>query len=131
MTLPLPITLATASTLALLAAVIATRAAMGRGKHGILMGDGGNPDMIARMRTHANFVEYVPLLLILMGLLEIAGANRTLLIASGVVLLLARVLHAIGMARPAPNVYRAAGTVSTFLLVLLFAGYGLVVAISP
>jgi uncharacterized membrane protein YecN with MAPEG domain len=65
------------------------------------------------------------------SLLEIAGANRTLLIASGAVLLLARVLHAIGMSRPAPNVYRAAGTVSTFLLVLLFAGYGLVVAISP
>ena len=130
MILPLPITLATASILTLLGLVVAMRAAMARGKHGILMGDGGNPDMIARMRTHANFVEYVPLLLILMGLLELAGANRIALIAGGALLFVVRVLHAVGMGLAQPNPWRAAGTVGTTLLTLFFAGYGLVMGIS-
>ena len=128
-TLPLPITLASASVLTLLSLVLAMRAAMVRVKYGILMGDGGNPDMLARMRAHANFVEYVPLLLILMGLLELSGANRTMLMASSAALVLARVLHAIGMARPSPNPWRAAGTVGTTLLIVLYAGYGLVILI--
>ena len=130
MTLPLPVTLATTSALALVAAVLATRAALARGKYGIMMGDGGNPVLIARMRAHANFVEYVPLMLILMGLLENAGANRSLLIASGAALLVARVLHAIGMTYPAENFYRAAGNLTTFLLLLLLAGYGLLQVVS-
>src|SRR5882724_3446572 len=112
MILPLPVTLATTSSLALVAAVISTRAALARGKYGILMGDGGNPVLIARMRAHANFVEYVPLLLILMGLLEIAGANRSFLMIAGGVLVVARVLHAVGMALKQPNYWRAAGTAS-------------------
>jgi uncharacterized membrane protein YecN with MAPEG domain len=33
--------------------------------------------MIVRMRTHSNFVEYVPLMLVLLGLLELGGANRS------------------------------------------------------
>ena len=131
MTMPLPITLATASSLALVAAVLATRAAMGRAKYGIMMGDGGHPDMIARMRAHANFVEYVPLMLILMGLREFAGANRIVLIASGAALVVARILHGIGMTRQTVNLYRGAGNLTTFLLLLLYAFYGLGVVISP
>src|SRR5215475_13901242 len=71
----LPITLATAGALGLIGLILALRVTMGRAKHKVNMGDGGNPDMIVRMRTHANFVEYVPLMLVLLGLLELGGAN--------------------------------------------------------
>ena len=57
----LPITLATAGALGLIGLILGLRVTMGRAKHNVTMGDGGNPDMIVRMRTHANFAEYVPL----------------------------------------------------------------------
>src|SRR5438105_3605271 len=99
----LPITLTTASVLALLGLVLASRVGQGRFKHSVPMGDGGNADMIVRMRTHANFAEYVPFLLVLMGLLELGGGNRTILVWGGAALVLCRIFHAIGMPRPAPN----------------------------
>jgi uncharacterized membrane protein YecN with MAPEG domain len=124
----LPITLASAAILAVLGLILALRASMARGKHGILMGDGGNAELIVRMRSHANFVEYAPLTLIMMALLELAGANHAVLIASSAVFILARILHAVGMARGGANPFRMLGTIASALVVLLYAGYGLVVA---
>ena len=123
----LPITLTTAGVLGLLGLVLSFRVSMGRGKHKIFMGDGGNPDMIVRMRTQANFVEYVPLLLVLLGLLELGGANRTALIVGAAVLVVARVLHAIGMA--GPMALRVTGAIATYLLLAAGSIYGLVLAI--
>jgi uncharacterized membrane protein YecN with MAPEG domain len=124
----LPITLASAAILAVLGLILALRASMARGKHGILMGDGGNAELLVRMRSHANFVEYAPLTLIMMALLELAGANRVVLIVSAAVFILARILHAVGMARGGANPFRMLGAVGSALVVLLYAGYGLIVA---
>jgi len=124
----LPVTLITACTLALFGLVLASRVGQGRFKYGLPMGDGGHPDMIVRMRTHANFVEYVPLFLILLSLLELAGSSRTALAWLGGALVLCRILHAVGMPRPAPNIYRAIGAMGTVLLTAFVAVYGLVVA---
>jgi uncharacterized membrane protein YecN with MAPEG domain len=70
----------------------------------VLMGDGGNEKVIARMRAHANFIEYTPLFLILLVLVEMAlgGGDGTsqgpiwLWIVAGL-MLLGRILHALGM----------------------------------
>ena len=123
----LPITLTTAGVLGLVGLVLAFRVTMGRAKHKVNMGDGGNPDMIVRMRTHANFVEYVPLLLVLLGLLELAGADRTALIVGAAVLVVARIFHAIGMA--GTLALRATGATATYLLLAAGSIYGLVLAI--
>jgi uncharacterized membrane protein YecN with MAPEG domain len=40
----------------------------------VLLGDGGQPLLLARTRAHANFVEYAPFVLILMWLIEAARA---------------------------------------------------------
>jgi uncharacterized membrane protein YecN with MAPEG domain len=69
------------------------------------------------MRVQANFVEYVPLGLILMLCAELQGAPALAVHAMGATLLLGRVLHAIGMART-PQIFslRSAGILLTLLM---------------
>ena len=122
----LPVTIATASVLALVYFALIVRIGQGRYKYHISMGDGGNADLLCRMRTQANFVEYVPLLLIFMGLFEAEGVSRQALAIAGGALVVFRILHAIGMPRPAPNPYRAIGAAGTGALLVAAAIQGLV-----
>ncbi|MCJ2068996.1 MAPEG family protein [Methylobacterium sp. J-030] len=68
----------------------------------VLFGDGGDGAVLKRIRSHANFIEYVPLALILIGLLEAGGGSHGLVQGMLVALLVARILHPIGMFA-APN----------------------------
>jgi uncharacterized membrane protein YecN with MAPEG domain len=61
------------------------------------LGDGDNPSMFRRIRAHGNFVEYVPMGLILLGLNEVSGAGGIWLVTIGALLLVGRILHAAGM----------------------------------
>ena len=61
------------------------------------LGDGDNPSMFRRIRAHGNFVEYVPMGLILLGLNEVSGAGAIWLVTIGALLLVGRILHAAGM----------------------------------
>jgi len=125
----LTVTIATASVLALVYFALIVRIGQGRYKYRIPMGDGGNADMLCRMRTQANFVEYVPLLLIFMGLFEVEGVNKQVLAFAGAALVLFRILHAVGMPRPAPNLFRAIGAAGTGLLLFTAAIQGLVMVV--
>ncbi len=128
--LPLPVTLATACILSLVYLALVVRVGQGRFLHKVSLGDGGNPDMLVRMRTHANFAEYVPLILILMGLIETSNGNPIILTVIGVLLIISRILHALGMPRPAPNVQRASGAGGTMLLLAILALWGLFLVIT-
>ncbi|SFM12616.1 MAPEG family protein [Methylobacterium pseudosasicola] len=68
----------------------------------VLFGDGGDKSMLKRVRSHANFSEYVPLALILIGLLEAGGGSHGLVQGLLIALLVGRILHPIGMFA-APN----------------------------
>ena len=125
---PLPLTLVTASVLALLCLALAARVSGARMKHRISLGDRGNEELVVRMRTHGNFVEFLPLVLILMALLEASGAGRIGLIAAGAVLVVSRLLHMIGMPRPAPNFFRASSATGTYVLMAALAVWGLTLA---
>ena len=81
-----------AGLLALWFAVLSLRVVQRR-QGGITLGDGGDAGMLRVIRGHANFAEYVPLILLLMALLELGHTSRYLLHALGVVLLVARLLH--------------------------------------
>ena len=86
----------------------------------VLSGDNGDPVMINAMRTHANFAEYVPLALILIVLAEAQGAPAAALHALGAALLLARIMHAVGLGRqPHIPALRGGGAALTFLVLLL------------
>ena len=125
MTMFLPITLATASMLSLVYILLIVRVGQVRTKHRVAIGDGGNADLLMRMRTQANFAEYVPLMLVLMALLEGAGGNRQVLAVSGTLLILFRILHFMGMPRPVPNAFRIIGAGGTIALLLGGAVWGL------
>ncbi len=121
----LPVTLVTASVLALMCLVLAARVSRARMKHRISLGDRGNEELLVRMRIHGNFIEFVPFVLILMALLEVSGASRTGLMAAGAVLVVSRILHVFGMPRPAPNAFRAGGASGTYILMAALAVWGL------
>lgn len=64
----------------------------------INLGDGDDPKMQRLIRGHANFTEYVPLILLLMLLLEMGGTTPFwLLHVIGITLVVARVLHGIAL----------------------------------
>ena len=64
-----------------------------RRRGGIHLGDGGDPALLRVIRGQANFAEYVPLALLLMGMLEVSRYSIYVLHALGIVLLVARLLH--------------------------------------
>jgi hypothetical protein len=68
----------------------------------VLFGDGGDDAVLKRIRSHANFSEFVPLVLILVGLLEAGGTGHGLVQGLLLALLVGRILHPIGMFAP-PN----------------------------
>lgn len=124
----LQVTLITAAFLALVNIWIGIRVGQMRVREKVSLGDAGKPVLVARMRAHANFSEYVPLIVILMGLIEMTGGARPPLIAAGAVLLAARIAHAFGMDRPAPNPLRMGGMFGTIGVTLGLAGWALVIA---
>ncbi|MGJ3647571.1 MAPEG family protein [Sphingomonas sp. GlSt437] len=122
----LPIALTTAGAAAIINFWIALRVGRARGAAKVSIGDGGNPQLIARMRAHANFVEYAPFVVILIALIEFTiGSALWLWIVSGV-FLLGRVAHPFGM-DGTPRA-RSFGTITTMLTLL---GLGLYAATLP
>lgn len=124
----LEVTTFTAAICGLIYLVLSYRVSQTRMSEKIAMGDGGNLDLIARMRTQANFGEYVPIILILMALIEFETGYSVLLGITSAVLILARVLHALGMARPSPNPFRVSGTAGTWITLLILSFWGLILA---
>ena len=84
----------------------------------IIHGDDGNSLMMKRMRAHANFTESAPLVLILIGAIELAGKGGLWLSAVAGIYLLARVAHPIGMDRDTANPFRAGGAAITMLTLI-------------
>jgi uncharacterized protein len=72
-----------------------------RRKNRISVGDGGNEELQLAIRTHANAVEYIPIALLLLLLLELNGAPNILIHILGITLLIGRIIHAMGL--PAKN----------------------------
>ena len=114
----MPATLITAGLLGLIFLALTFRVVARRMSGKIMIGDGGDAQMLERIRAHANFTEHVPLTLILMGGIEsTAGHHSPFLWGAGGLLVMARIAHAIGMSRPAPNPFRAAGALVSWLLI--------------
>ncbi len=125
----LPITLMTAGAAAILNLWLAMRTGAVRTKAKVSIGDGGNEMLIRRMRAHANFVEYAPFIIILIGLIEFTTGTSLWLWIASALFLLARVAHPLGMdGLPAG---RMIGTLVTFVLLLGLGGYAVILPFLP
>lgn len=106
-----------AGLLGLLMSGIAISVGRARGSSGVSIGDGGNLEVIAAMRRHANFVEFVPITLIVIGLLELNGVGSTAIHALGGGLVVVRLSHAIGYrADESMKIFRAVGAIGSMLI---------------
>lgn len=83
--------------LALLALALWARVTAIRARSGVSIGDGGDVALHERIRQHGNFIETVPLVLILMALAEGQGVAPVWLHAAGALLLAGRILHPLGL----------------------------------
>jgi len=121
----LPVTLSIAAAAAIVNLWLALRIVIGRFRGKVMIGDGGDSRLVAGMRAQANFVEYAPFVLILMGLIELGGGSAFWLWILGGAFIVARIGHGWGMMRPAPNIGRAGGAIGTWAILALLAGWGI------
>jgi uncharacterized membrane protein YecN with MAPEG domain len=129
----IPITLASAGLLGLMFIVLSANVVRQRVVCQVAFGDGaGKPEakpLRLAIRMHGNFAEYVPLALLLLGGIEAAGAPHALVLGLAATLILARVLHPIGLPMKAPNPARFLGTILTWTVILVSSATALVLVL--
>lgn len=115
------ITLITAGVLGLLLLSLSAYVIAGRLRFKVSLGDGGNKEMQQRIRVQANFIEYVPIALILLMLVESSAIGPAWLPgALGTALVIGRLLHAQGLlSRAGTSVGRFSGTNLTIATILV------------
>jgi len=97
----------------LLLMTLSMRIAMMRRRLAVGIGSGNHQSLELAMRVHGNFIEYVPLALLLLALRETGGAQAAGLHAAGVCLIAGRILHAVGLGG---NAGRSFGRITGILL---------------
>lgn len=122
------ITILYAGLLGVLSLVLSFFAGSMRGKTGVSIGDGGKIELLLAMRRHANFVEYVPLALILIMLLEMNGVGATAIHSLGAALVVCRIAHAVGLkADTMQGMGRLIGAAGTALVTLVASVWAIVI----
>lgn len=121
--MPFPATTALyAGVLGLVYAILTLWVVGGRGQFNVMHGDGGRTELHRRIRAHANFAEFVPLILVLVGLLEVGGASATRIHWLLAPLVVARLMHPVGMVAREHSVqqyaFRAPGAVVTLIVLV-------------
>ena len=124
----MPITLMYASFLAIFALVLSFKAGSARGQSGlsVMFGEPANMELVQKVRVHQNFLEYVPIFLILFAAIEANGGSSMFLYVVGDLMIISRIAHAIGLKHNnMAHKGRLIGAGGTALLTLVAAGYGL------
>ena len=125
----MPVFFVCAGLLGLLAVSLTVSVGRLRMQKKIYLGDGGDPEMLAAIRAHGNFMEYVPLCLALIYFASDYYGYWPIAITS-LVLLLSRVLHAGGLLGliPLGRTIGASGTVIVLAVasaMCVYAGFTL------
>ena len=125
----MPVFFVCAGLLGLLVVVLTVNVGIMRGRKKINLGDGGDPEMIAAIRAHANLIEFAPLCLLLIYVAsDFYGFWTTAALSA--LFLLARVLHAGGMLGVIPQGRFLGATGTTVVLavtsiMLIITGFNL------
>lgn len=125
----LPTTLSLAAAAVVINLWLAIRVIRMRLAKRVVHSDGGDELLQRRMRAQANFIENVPLTLIVIAAIELTGRGATALAVAGAVFMLGRVSHAFGMDRDGPNVMRAGGMFVTMLTQAGLAIFAVLIAL--
>jgi hypothetical protein len=95
------------------------RAGLYRVQSKILIGTGDDPEMLRRIRGQGNFVETVPIALLLLVAMELVGAKDAWLHVLGIALILGRICHYLAITELGPKVLRPIGMSTTMITILL------------
>jgi uncharacterized protein len=127
--MPLPVTAFVAAICAIMLLVTAIDTIRTRLRLKVAFGDAGDSKLIAATRAHGNLAEHAPIVILLLGLLEMTNANHMALMTIGALFLIGRVAHIFGMhAVHVPGkapVPRQIGVVLTFLTIAVLSGWTL------
>ena len=122
----LPIPLFYAGVFAIFALLLSFMAGSARGKSGvsILHGDPVDMKLAEKVRRHQNFLEDVPMFLIVFAALEINGVPSLFLYIVGDLMIVSRIFHAFGLHHDnMGHIGRLIGAGGTALLTLVCACY--------
>ncbi|MDN3563954.1 MAPEG family protein [Paeniroseomonas aquatica] len=127
----MPITALYAALLGLVFVALTLQVVRARMRSKVLLGTGGDRLLERAVRAHANFSEFVPLILVLLALAEGLGLAGWILHGLGAVLVAARIGHAIGLSRePDISALRGPGAALTLLVLIAVAVSLLLLAIA-
>lgn len=120
----IPVTLLYGSLSALLVGALGLNVSRVRGVKKCFVGDAPDAELTRVIRAHGNATEWVPLLIVLLLMLEIAGVSATVLHLFGGTLLAGRLAHAAGVL--GKNPLSVVGATVTYVLVVAMPVYGLI-----
>jgi uncharacterized membrane protein YecN with MAPEG domain len=127
-TFPIPVTAIFTGLLALMLVGISVRVTVLRAKKKIDLFDGGDPELGRALRVQGNFIEYVPMALALMGLVEWMGVKPWVVYVLGIALVIARLAHASALyTNSFPG--RAVGATTTWIVLVAGGLMALVLAV--
>ena len=113
------ISLAITAIFGLLHVIFTLRVGGYRFRSGISLGDSGDPELRNRVRAHGNFIENVPIAVLLILLNDLDGAQDTTLILMGSILLISRLTHYLTIAtRRLPIILRPLSMIGTLGTIL-------------
>ncbi len=93
----MPITSVVVGVFALLIVVLSVQVSLRRKKANAVFGDAGDLTLQRRIRAHGNFIEYAPLAVLALALIEFRDGPSWLVCSVAVGFVFGRVVHAIGM----------------------------------
>ena len=109
-----------AALLGLIFFFLSLRTSLVRRRARVSLGDGGDKGLQMAIRAHGNFIEYVPISLLLLAFLEMRTVSVYVVGVLGVMLVAGRCFHAIGISRANTSFrLRQVGAVLTLLVLLI------------
>lgn len=90
-------------------------------------GDAGDGKLISASRSHGNLAEHAPIVILLLGVLELSNAHHITLMAVGALFLVGRVAHIIGLYTPSDPgkapLGRQIGVIGTWITLAFLSGW--------
>ena len=119
-----PATAFYAVVLVILKLLFVWRVVLLRQRLGVGLGDGGYRKLQIAIRVHGNYVEYLPLVLVMIFIAEMNGVPYPALHGAGLLFTASRFLHAFGLNEGQGEWHygRALGVAGTWLALLVLCG---------